>query len=218
MSNPAGSSVSGDSNPRNLIAPAMQSMKAYNVSVDGVSIDATDIGVIIAIILYFIAKEPSICMTKLECYLIFLDKEAQDNTGNHLFHWSLTKSCRIKNFTKVIDFMVNKQLIARSYNRRFNLLKTVLSIKDFPVMLVGIHKWLISIVNRYYFKSAGEMLIELKSFCDGSKGKVCRVQPSSNPPKSSRVNIQKAVNDWKAIIKQRTDAFDATFGSVKDGN
>ena len=100
-------------NPRDLIAPVIEVMKDYRMPTHKeVGIDYDDTGAIIAIIIYFIGGERSIGITKLEGYLILLDRLVMKETKQHLFYWSLTKGGHIRNFKKVIDFMIEQQLIS----------------------------------------------------------------------------------------------------------
>ena len=145
-------------NPRKLLEPALVAMKDYcMLNYRDVSIDYDDTGAIVAIIIYFIAREPSIGMTKLECYLICLDRLSKVETGNHLFNWRLTKSGNIRNFKKLIEFMIDKQLISRRGNYQFNLLNSVLKIKKFPLMLEGIQHWMNVILNKFYYVTAKDL-------------------------------------------------------------
>lgn len=160
-----------DINPRKLLVPVIEAMKGYRMpNYRNVSIDYDDTGAVVAIIIYFIAREPSIGMTKLECYLICLDRLSKGETGNHLFKWSLTKSGNIRNFKKLIDFMIDKQLISRRGNYQFNILNSVLKIKGFPKMLGGIQHWMNMILNKFYYITAKDLKNLLKSSVMTQKG------------------------------------------------
>ena len=99
--------------PHDLISSASALTGGYmyrhNKEMD---IALTDTGVIVAMILYFLTEEPNASMTKLECYLLLLNKKYLDASGEHLFLWKLSKSGRIRNFKKMIEHMVSLKVIS----------------------------------------------------------------------------------------------------------
>ena len=115
-------------NPRDKIQDAIVFMGNYRLPHGEVRMDDEDTGVIVAIILYFIAREPSIGMTKLECYLILLDRLCETETGRHLFHWTLAKNGRIPRFKRLIDFMIDRGLIQRRGKYQFDILENAADI------------------------------------------------------------------------------------------
>lgn len=176
-------------NPRDLIAPVIEAMKDYRMPTHKeVGIDYDDTGAIIAIIIYYIGRERSIGITKLEGYLILLDRLVMEQTKQHLFYWSLTKGGHIRNFKKVIDFMIEQQLISRKGISQFNLLRNVSNITGFDRMFDGIFHWMSMILDKYFRVTASELSVQVL----GSVG-------SGRPKASSRQH---------ALMSQMNDKLD----------
>lgn len=105
--------------PHNLISVIAAKLGGYMYHHDkAMDIALTDTGVIVAMILYFLTEEPTACMTKLECYLLLLNKKYLDTSGEHLFIWRLSKSGRIRNFKKMIEHMKCMKLISNGGGSR----------------------------------------------------------------------------------------------------
>ena len=75
-----------------LIGMASNHMKSYRLSEEDakeVSMHPEDTGVIVLLILYFIEKEPTISRSKLEYYILLLDRMCIEQKGELLFSWEL---------------------------------------------------------------------------------------------------------------------------------
>ena len=88
-------------------------MQGYRLPHGLVNINIDDTGAIVAIILYFIAKEPTISRDKLEAYILLLDRiyYNQNNRQCHMFQWHLTNNGRIGRFINFEHFMIERQLL-----------------------------------------------------------------------------------------------------------
>ena len=144
----------------NLLALCKDRMK--NRRITHPDIDTEDTGAIVAIIMYFIAKEPSICMTKLECYLILLDRICVDKKKYHLFSWRLNEKGRIRDFKSFINSMKEQKLFYLRENSKyyFEFVKDNADsiIDKFPLMLSNVISWLDSILNVCKDMNSREML------------------------------------------------------------
>lgn len=145
--------VSSTLTSRNLIGMASKHMEGYRLPDGEVDISFPDTGVIVLIILYLIHQEPDITRTKLECYLLLLDRKCFDAKGVTLFNWEL-KNGKIRNFKSFIDFMVKKGLIAVKGNNRFEVLEPGLSLRNNFAMLSNITFWIKEILSDWKGKTA----------------------------------------------------------------
>lgn len=94
-----------------LIGMASKHMERYRFPEEDtveVGMIPADTGVIVLIILYFIENEPNICRSKLEYYLLLLDRKCFKQTDVLLFSWYL-KNGRIPNFKRFIEFMIREK-------------------------------------------------------------------------------------------------------------
>ena len=144
----------------NLLALCKDRMK--NRRITHPDIDTEDTGAIVAIIMYFIAKEPSICMTKLECYLILLDRICVDKKKYHLFSWRLNEKGRIRDFKSFINSIKKQKLIYLRENSKyyFEFVKDNADsiIDKFPSMLSHVISWLDNILDVCKSMNSKEML------------------------------------------------------------
>ena len=108
---------------------------------EDIEVSVADRGVIMAMIIYFIAHEPTIELIKLEAYFVVLNRQCYKSFGEYLFNWTLTANGRLRNFKRFIDFMVEKELIRLNSNERhFGLtIKCAEIIKRFPKMFQSIN-------------------------------------------------------------------------------
>ena len=143
-----------------LLALCKERMKNHRISHP--DIDSSDTGAIIAIIMYFIAKEPSICRTKLECYILLLDRICVHKRKHHLFSWQLNEKGRIRDFKNFIDYMTKERLIYLRENSKyyFEFVKDTSDniVGNFSLMLSNIIYWLNSILNVCKTMNSREML------------------------------------------------------------
>ena len=147
------------SNPNNLIGMAIQHMKDFRFSHNEaaeVGMFPEDTGVIILIILYFIDKEKKICRSKLEYYLLLLDKMCFEKYGVPLFHWYL-RNGRIKNFRRFTEFMINKNLIFSNGNAYFQLTDTGKTMGRFFAELSNIKLCMDEILSKWIDKTADQV-------------------------------------------------------------
>lgn len=139
-----------------LIGMARRHMKDYRLPDGYVDMPAPDTGVIVLIILYIMDKEPNICRTKLEYYILLLERLCFDQKGVTLFNWHL-KNGRIQNFKTFTDFMTLRNLIFPRGNH-FAVLsagKTLLNQK--VAFLVGISGILNGIITDWKGAKVPEM-------------------------------------------------------------
>ena len=139
-----------------LIGMASQHMKDYRFSQDEaieVGMTPEDTGVIILIILYFIEQEPTICRSKLEYYILLLDRKCFGAKNVLLFNWDL-RNGRIRNFKKFIEFMIRKMLISFQGNHSFSLTQEGAKLSNRFAELCNINPWLKEIMHDYKDKTA----------------------------------------------------------------
>ena len=111
--------------PNSLIVPVIeQTRKDYQLPPGTVDMPIEETAVISAVILYFIQGEPQIGITKLESYIILLDKMCFDRTGRRLFSYRLTYGpfgYYIQNFRAFLDFLQGRGFLTKRreyYTRR----------------------------------------------------------------------------------------------------
>ncbi|MBQ7674301.1 MAG: hypothetical protein IJT36_07300 [Alphaproteobacteria bacterium] len=134
-------------------------MKDYRLPYGQVKIANPETGVIVALIFYIIAKEPTVNHTKLECYVILLNRMINNATGTDLFTWKLNSRCRIGNFNKFFDYMVSKGLIQPKGRSRFVILKGARDIlPQLTTILRNLLPYLSRLLNEYGDDTATSML------------------------------------------------------------
>ncbi|MBQ9391186.1 MAG: hypothetical protein IJU02_03265 [Lachnospiraceae bacterium] len=139
-----------------LIGMVSNHMRPYRFSEEDakeVGMFPEDTGVIVLLILYFIEKEPTISRSKLEYYILLLDRMCFEQRGVLLFSWKL-KGGRILNFIKFIDFMIEKKLISHKSSRAFELQETGSALGTYYAELSNIIHWLEEILRKYKQKTA----------------------------------------------------------------
>lgn len=111
--------------PNELIAPIIkETREEYQLPPGAVEMPIEETAAIVATILYFIKEEPKIGITKLEAYIILLDKMCFDETGKRLFSYRLTYGpfgYYIQNFRAFLDFIESKKILSKRreyYTRR----------------------------------------------------------------------------------------------------
>ena len=191
-----------DSRLNNFLTVARQCMNDYCLSPDVTRIYIPDTGVIVALLLYFIAREHSICMTKLNGYIVLLDMKIHADTGEHLFQLDLDSTGLIRDFRMFIEHMINKNLISRRSNHQYNLLRDVLNIKKFPLMFADIYKWLNEVVNDCVFMTAQQLLEYLKSLQQNNNSSTTNVKQRKNK------NIANAISNVNSVIRQNVLDFE----------
>ena len=101
-----------------------QTREEYQLPPGYVEIPLEETAVISAVILYFIQEEPKIGITKLESYIILLDKLCLDEKGRRLFSYKLTYGpfgYYIQNFRAFLDFLQDRGILSKKreyYTRR----------------------------------------------------------------------------------------------------
>ena len=98
-------------------------MKDYCLPYGQVKITNPETGAIVALILYIIAREPTVNHTKLEYYIISLNRMIKDATGVELFTWTLNRRRRIGNFSRFFGYMEGREFIAPNGRSHFVILK-----------------------------------------------------------------------------------------------
>ena len=146
-----------------LIGMVSQHMTPYRFSdneAKEVGMHPEDTGVIVLLILYFIEKEPTISRSKLEYYILLLDRMCFEKRGILLFSWKL-KGGRIPNFIKFINFMIKKNLISHKNSRAFELQELGTSLgRLFAEFSHSIKQWLEEILRKYKQKTAEQTKAE----------------------------------------------------------
>lgn len=144
-----------------VIGMASKHMEPYRFSEEEareVGMIPADTGVIILIILYFIEHEPTICRSKLEYYLLLLDRKCFEQTDVLLFSWYL-KNGRIRNFKRFIEFMIRRKLISlKGYS--FELTKAGHDLGIFFPELINIKYWMDKLLRDFHLKNAKQTAAE----------------------------------------------------------
>ena len=143
-----------------MVSKHMENYRFSQVEAAEVNMTPEDTGVIILIILYFIEHEPKICRSKLEYYLLLLDRKCFLDRAVLLFNWSL-KNGRIRNFKRFIEFMIQKQLICLKGSYSFELTEAGKTLSRFYAELVNIKHWLDEILHDFKYKTAKQTEAEV---------------------------------------------------------
>lgn len=157
-------STSFDDNyrPHGYIKGAIGVTDNYCLPYGQVRIANPETGVIVALILYIIAKEPTVNHTKLECYIILLNRMVKDATDTELFTWHLNRGGRIGNFRHFFDYVEGKELIQQNGRSRFVILKGASNIlPQLTMILRNLLPYLNRLLNRYGDYTAAAMLEEI---------------------------------------------------------
>lgn len=155
-------SIDDNYKPHNYLKRAIFAMSAYRVSDEQVNIANPETGAIAAIMLYIINAEPKVSRTKLECYLILLDRLVKEATGKKLFTWTLNKYKRISNFKCIFDNMLERGLLSENGSARFFIPRVGWNIvQGLHIMLDDMLPYLDKLLARYDDYTAGEMLKEI---------------------------------------------------------
>ena len=161
MSNLVASSGFNDGKyqPHSYLKKAIEEIKGYCLPYGQVKMANPETGVIIALILYIIAKEPTVNHTKLECYIILLNRIVKEATGTELFKWRLNSRRRIGNFRKFFDYMTDRNFIKLKGRSNFVILDGARSIlPKLSLILRNLLPYLSKLLNKYEGSTAGEML------------------------------------------------------------
>lgn len=154
--------------PNVLIGMACKRMEPYRFSQEEaakVGMRPEDTGVIILIIVYLIdrskKKGEKVCRSKLEYYLLLLDRKCFKERGVLLFTWTLKKNGRIHNFKKFTEFMVNKGLIISNGSAYFELTKVGDGLGTYFAEIPIIARWLDNFIARWASDTAKNMEAEV---------------------------------------------------------
>ena len=203
MPRPVDFDARNDNRLNHFLNLSREAMRGYCLPNSVGDIPDYDTGVIIVIIIYFIAKEYKISKTKLNGYIVLLDMKAQEETGEHLFNLSTNSSGLIRDFNLIIEHMINLKLIGPRAGHSFNLMNNILNIKNFPAMLSDIRAWLDEIVNDYIYMTAKQLVDLIRS-------------RRPNPPTQSRPGSKKfndAVINANKAIRQKVIDFERGCGA-----
>ncbi len=149
----------GEYTPHDYLKKAIIEMKDYCLPYGQVKIANQETGAIVAIILYVLAKEPKAVRTKLECYIILLNKLIREETCNDLFTWKLNNKGRVSSFSKFWDYMLMSGLLLSNGRSRFYVLGGAGKIiARLPIMLDRLLPYLNKILVNYEDYTAGEIL------------------------------------------------------------
>ena len=148
--------------PHNLIKRAVVSMNDYRLPEGQVGMASPETGVVVAVILYILYNEPKAVRTKLECYIILLDRMVKEATGEGLFTLELNSKGRISNFKRIFDFMLKKGLLSPSGTARFFMTELAVEIiKRLGIVLGKLVPYVEKLLVNYDYLTAGEMLTEI---------------------------------------------------------
>ena len=166
MAKPAISSpFYGNYEPHDYLKQTIETMKDYCLPYGQVRIANPETGVIVALILYIIAKEPTVNRTKLECYIILLKHIVRNATGSELFKWTLNRRGRISNFSRFFDYMEGMEIIKPKGRSNF-VIRNNANVKNIlprlNLILRNLLPYLINLLNKYEDSTAGEMLKEIQ--------------------------------------------------------
>ena len=148
--------------PHKYLSKAITQIANYCLPYGQVRIVNPETGIIIALILYIIAKEPTVNHTKLECYIILLNKMVNNSTGQELFTWQLNNRRRIGNFRKFLDYMTSHGLIKLKGRSNLAILSGARNLLlKLPLILSNLLPYLSQLLTKYENYTAGAMLIEI---------------------------------------------------------
>ena len=146
---------------KNILGMARKFMKSYCLPDNKVNMDNADTGVIVALILYFIAKKSNANRIKLECYTVLLDAICFMHTGKRLFDFVLNDNCKISNFKNFFQFMIDKNLLLENGNTKFYILNgeapNIFKYISSNGIFISIESWLNDILNKYNNRSIDEI-------------------------------------------------------------
>ena len=166
MAKPAISAPFDDSyEPHNYLNGAIRIMNNYCLPYGQVRIANPETGVIVALILYIIAKEPTVNRTKLECYIILLNRMIKNATGSELFTWTLNSRGRIGNFSKFFEYMEGKGLIRPKGRSNFVIRNSSNARSILPqleMILRNLLPYLSELLTKYENSTAGAMLEKIQ--------------------------------------------------------
>ncbi|MBQ7220750.1 MAG: hypothetical protein IJS28_07210 [Synergistaceae bacterium] len=147
-----------------LIAMASHYMKPYRFSPDEaaeVGMFPKDTGLIVLLILYLLDFEEKVCRSKLEYYILLLDRKCFGEKGAPLFTWNL-KNGRIRNFDKFTKFMMEKRLIFSNGSAYFILDEAGQTIiNQCSALLVNVKCWLDTLLAEWGDKTVAQMKNEV---------------------------------------------------------
>lgn len=164
--------LDGNYRPHDYIRQAIEEMKDYCLPYRQVRIANPDTGIIVALILYIIAREPTVNHTKLECYIILLNRMIKDATGTELFTWKLNSRGLIGNFNKFFKHMKGRELIQP--NGRSNLvIRNSASVRSIlprleTIILRNLIPYLSKLLTKYENYTAKAMLEEIQRQNNGT--------------------------------------------------
>ena len=150
--------------PNTLIAVASHYMKPYCFSpneADEVGMFPEDTGAIVLLILYLLDAEGRICRSKLEYYLLLLDRKCFDERDIPLFTWDLKRGL-IRNFKKFTKFMMKRRLIFSNGNAYFTLDEAGKAlVNKYSAVLVNVRHWLDALLAEWGDRTVAQMRNEV---------------------------------------------------------
>ncbi len=155
----------GSYKPHDYLNGVIEAINDYCLPYGQVKIANPETGVIIALILYIIAKEPTVNHKKLECYIILLNHMIKDATDSELFTWTLNRRTRIGNFNKFFECMEGKGLIRPKgrYNFVIRNSSSVRSIlPQLEMILRNLLPYLSELLIKYENSTAEAMLKDIQ--------------------------------------------------------
>ena len=134
--------------------------KGYCLPPEVQGVHTNDTGAVIAVVLYFIMKEPKINKKKIKCYLLLLNRICQYKGKGDIFRWELDEHFIQKFIDALIDFMKKRKLIRLSGNSKSQLV--VYEVPTFfteilPLIPPNVVYWLNTMLNVCKNKKGNKM-------------------------------------------------------------
>lgn len=146
-------------NPNGLIGMASKFMSNYQLPDGVVKTRPKDTGVIVLVALYMMDKDKKVSRTKLEGYMIILNKLCLKKHNIVLFDWDM-QGRHIRNINTVTNFMLRKGLIQLKNRSYFELAEAGKDLTSCFATLINIRKWLDDMLKDYKEKTGEQTLAE----------------------------------------------------------
>ena len=158
-----------------------------------------DTGVVIGLIVYFIAHEPTINLTKLEAYILLLNVICSRLYGRAFLECRLTTGGRIGHFRTFINYMKEKELIKIGDNHAYCLCTNAAwLIKNTPNIFMSITPILIAILQNWGHKNGKQTLgdaLYLMGYSIAHNRKLCQIARMWTDDIQRRTQEQKDIID-----------------------
>ena len=190
-------------NVNDFLTKARECMRDYCLSPD-----IPDTGIIVAIILYFMAEDRNITMTKLNGYIVLLDMKIEADTREHLFHLDLGSDGLIRNFNSFIEYMLDRELISRRGRYNYRLTDNIKNIEVFPSILSDMYKYLKDVINDCGFMNAKEVQAHLNALQQTTPQQTI---PTPHNPKHSNQQYLDALKNAAEAMNAQTQQYNSSL-------